>query len=132
MRVYATDVEYAAWLGLETAPAGAAIALRTASLRVDEILIGAVYPVDEDGLPTEAAHVQALADATCAQAAHARGSGTSDQGDQPEWAEVQIGSARLKRATAAEVPGAGGKYSDEAWSILQLAGLVPAEPWICP
>lgn len=131
MRVYATDVEYAAWLGVDPPVAGSAQALRTASLRVDEMLIGAVYPVDEDGLPTEANHITALADATCAQAAHAKGSGTSDTGDDPQYAEVQIGSVRLKRATAAEVPGAGAKYSDEAVSILQLAGLIPAEPWVC-
>lgn len=131
MRVYATEAEYAAWLGLDEAPAGAVQALRTASLRVDELLIGAVYPV-EDGLPTEQVHIDALRDATCAQAAHAKASGVGDQGDAPVYSEVQIGSAKLKRATAQELPGAGGKYSDEAWSILQLAGLVPAEPWICP
>ena len=131
MRVYATGTDYADWLGVAVPPTGADQALRTASLRVDELLFSSVYPTDEDGYPTEADHVVAFREATCAQATHARGSGSSDQGGQPQYSDVSIGSIRLKRATAADAPGAGARYSDEAHSILQQAGLVPAEPWAC-
>ncbi|MGH8881004.1 MAG: hypothetical protein ACRD0P_27225, partial [Stackebrandtia sp.] len=72
MRVYASPDEYADWLGAAAPPAGAAQALRTASLRVDELLTSAVYAVDGDGYPAQAEHVDALRDAACAQAAYAR------------------------------------------------------------
>lgn len=129
MRVYATAEEYAEWLGLETAPAGATQALRTASLRVDELLLSAVYPT-EGGMPTEAAHLEALRDATCAQAAHARTQGDPEGDGLSPYKTVSIGSVSLTRASPSDGSGSTAVYSSDAYSILQLAGLIPAEPWV--
>lgn len=130
MPVYATSVEYAAWLGT-AAPAGATRALRAASGRVDEMLIASVYPVNASGAPTEAAHIEALRDATCAQADYARAIGDQYSTGGQQWASVKIGTAALTRGT-----GSGGgttaasKYSSEAFGILQRAGLVNQEAWV--
>lgn len=40
--------------------------LADASGAVDELLEASVYPVDDDGMPTEPKHIEALALATCA------------------------------------------------------------------
>jgi len=134
-RVYATPEEYAAWLAPEaeapTPPAGAARALRAASGRIDELLIAAVYDTDEDGKPTETAHIEALRDATCAQADYQQATGDPySTGATGQWASVSIGSASLSRGQAAGGGTAGAStYSSEAEGILQRAGLVPHEPW---
>jgi hypothetical protein len=129
--VYATEAEYAAWLGT-AAPAGSTRALRAASGRVDELLIAAVYDVDEDGMPTDEAHLAALRDATCAQADYQRAVGDPNSvGAAGQWASVSIGSASLSRGQAAGGGTASSpKYSSEAYGILQRAGLIPREPWI--
>lgn len=129
MRVYATDADYAAWLGLIPPVPGSAQALRTASLRVDELLISASYPTDTGGYPTEAAHIAALRDATCAQAAYARNLGDAGAGVSA-YESAQVLSINLKRSAAAAKPGATTPPSPDAYTILQTAGLVPGEPWV--
>ena len=68
---YATTGELTAWLpdGL-TIPVDATRLLASASRAVDRMLmvLGAVYDVDTDNLPTDADVIVALRDATCAQA----------------------------------------------------------------
>lgn len=136
MAVYATPAEYAAWLYPDdeepTPPAGATRALRAASGRIDELLIAAVYDVDEDGLPADADTLAALRDATCAQADYQRASGdVNSTGAAGQWSSVSIGSASLSRGQAAGCGTASApKYSSEAYGILQRAGLVPNEAWI--
>lgn len=130
MRVYATTMEYAAWLGLETAPAGATQALRTASLRVDELLLSAVYETDAAGKPTETKHIEALRDATCAQAAHVRAQGDPEGDGASPYKSVSFGSVSLTRAAPSDGSGSTAVYSSDAYSILQMAGLIPSEPWI--
>jgi hypothetical protein len=129
--VYATEAEYATWLGT-AAPAGSARALRAASGRVDELLITAYYDTDDDGAPTEADVIEALMEATCAQADYQRAIGdASSTGAPRQWASVGIGSARLSRGQSTGGGTASpGKYSSEAYSILQRAGLIPTEPWV--
>lgn len=136
-RVYATPVQYAAWLAAgETPgdpPAGAARALRAASGRVDDMLLTANYPVDAAGMPTEAGHVTALMEATCAQADYQRAIGDPNGvGTAGQYASVKVGSASMVRGTRAgggtEKPA---PWSAEAWSILQREGLVPEAPWDC-
>lgn len=68
MPVYATVDELTAWLG-DYPPVNADVLLSRASLVVDQLLVGAVYPTDVAGLPTDAATVAALRDAACAQVA---------------------------------------------------------------
>lgn len=129
--VYATEAEYADWLGT-AAPAGSERALRAASARIDEMLVSAVYDTDEDGKPTAAADIEALMEATCAQADYQRGIGDPySTGAPQQWASVKIGSASLSRGqSAGGGTSAAPRYSSEAFGILQRAGLIPNEAWI--
>lgn len=129
--VYATEAEYATWLGT-TAPAGSARALRAASGRIDELLITAVYDTTAEGMPTDADVVEALMEATCAQADYQRAIGDANStGAAGQWSSVSIGSASLSRGQAAGGGTASpAKYSSEAYGILQRAGLIPNEAWI--
>lgn len=137
-RVYATPQQYADWLhpesapGAETPPAGAERALRAASGRVEDMLLTANYPTDSAGMPTDADHVTALMEATCAQADYQKAVGDPyGIGTAGMYASVKVGSASMTRGTKA---GGGVEkpplWSGDAWSILQRAGLVPEEPWL--
>jgi len=65
--IYATSAELTTWLGV-AAPANAAALLRSASILVHRATMTAVYDVDvATSLPTDAALVEALRDATCSQ-----------------------------------------------------------------
>lgn len=67
MTTYATAAQLAAFTGV-AAPADAARQLLRASEIIDQALRTAIYDVDAGtGLPTDAATLQAFADATCAQ-----------------------------------------------------------------
>jgi hypothetical protein len=69
-RVYATLADYVAWSGDQiTPPERVTWLLARASEDVDRALIGAVYPVNTNGMPTDAADVETFKEATCAQAA---------------------------------------------------------------
>jgi hypothetical protein len=136
-RVYATPQQYADWLhpesdpGTEAPPAGAERALRAASGRVEDMLLAANYPTDAEGMPTVAAHIEALMEATCAQADYQKGIGDPNSTNAPHvWSSVKVGSAAMSRGTKA---GGGtatpSTYSDEAAGILQRAGLIPEGPW---
>ena len=70
-RIYATKTQLEDYLGAgATVPADAGRLLRSASRDVDEMLLTAVYPVSEDGLPTVPADEEAIREATCLQAMH--------------------------------------------------------------
>ncbi len=131
-RVYATEAEYADWLGLDDPPAGAATALRRASMVVDEMLFGAVYDVDDDRLPTDTDVAEALRDATCAQAEYGRTTGDASMVGAAGITTVSLGSLSYTKAatgTAATTSGGNGRWSPTAWGILQRAGLTGATPW---
>jgi hypothetical protein len=72
--VYASDADLAASDFLPADLAGevggdAARLLARASRLIDRVLLRAVYAVDGDGAPTDTKIIEALRDATCAQAA---------------------------------------------------------------
>lgn len=127
--VYATPQELAAWLGLDEPPVGASQALRDASLIIDEQLSGAVYDTDTDGMPTDPWVIDAIRDATCAQAAFKpKGSNTpAPEGGRPSAVKVDKVSTNFATnpTTGAVVEDA---YSQQAVNILRVAGLVPAHP----
>lgn len=129
-RAYATEAEYAEWLGLEEAPAGAATALLRASRMVDQMLISAVYDVDDDSLPTDVAVAEALRDATLAQAEYARANRDASMVGAVQATQVSIGSLSYTRAsgTAGTAGGGAGRWSPLAWQILQQAGLTSMSP----
>lgn len=104
---YATAADLAAWLG-GYPPANAAPLLARATDDIDSALVGAHYNVDADGFPTDTAVIEALRDATCAQAV---------------WRTPTADQQRLNPA-AVTSPG----LCPEAANKLQLAGLLPIRP----
>ncbi|WP_053619631.1 hypothetical protein [Nocardiopsis sp. NRRL B-16309] len=129
--MYATDVQLAAWLGLDDPPANATRALRDASLDVDTLLVGAVYDVDEDDQPTDADVALALQEATCAQAAW-NPSGHSQTAEDAQKTQVKVDKVSVSYAAD---PSSGrvirDRYAPAAVDILRVAGLVPAHVVVC-
>lgn len=102
-RVYATDVDLAAYPGGEDVDAGTVdTLLRMASRVVDHLLRGRVYDVDVDGLPTDQDVIDALKDATCAIALEASATGVLAAGSSEAWQSVGIGSVSLSGRTLSE------------------------------
>lgn len=129
-RTYATVADYANWLAPDTLPDGAARALADATIVIDEILLTAVYPV-AGGMPTEQAHIDAIRDATCAQAHYARTAGDPHATGVSAPVSVTIGSATVNRGSSRSGSAeSAGRYSATAVSILRQAGLAGRGPWV--
>lgn len=131
-RSYATPQQYADWLGKDTPPAGAERALAEATIVIDEQIEAAVYDVDDAGFPTDADKLQAVMEATCAQADYARGTGDPfSTGAAGAWTSVKVGSASLTRGGSGGAGSAAGgdRYSPTATSLLRQAGLLGNGPW---
>ncbi|MDG4832425.1 hypothetical protein O7627_24400 [Solwaraspora sp. WMMD1047] len=115
-------------------PAGAAMLLVRASRDVDRALLTSVYPVDDNGLPTTAAHITALRDATVEQAIGNLDAGNrSGTGAAPRRSGFTIGKLSVQQASGAG--GASGALVDkigplwsQAWQVLQSAGLTGHGP----
>lgn len=126
---YATTAQLDTWVGeSQTLPSTdeQTRLLERASQVVDAILIGAVYAVDSNSLPTDSDVADALADATCAQVEWWLESG-DEHGSATAWDQVSIGSVSLGRGGSS---GGGGGASTpvvapRAAQRLQLAGLLP-------
>lgn len=133
-RVYATEAEYAEWLGVATAPDGAEAALRRASMVIDQMLLSSHYETDDNGLPTDTDVAAALRDATTAQAEYARANRDSLGVGAVQATSVSIGSLSYTRAsgTGGTATGGAAAWSPVAWQILQRAGLTglgPSDIW---
>ncbi|APD18540.1 hypothetical protein SEA_PICARD_9 [Streptomyces phage Picard] len=123
-RVYATPDQLAAWTGTP-APADAERLLARASSDVDAALMCAVYDTTADGMPTDPAVVQALADATCAQVEYQLATGDDGTGAAGRWGSVSIGPVSLgDRRDAPQAPG-GLDLAPRAHRALMQAGLLP-------
>lgn len=126
-RVYATTADYA--LHLRAAPpTGARRALAEASRDVDDMLLTAVYVVDDDGLPTDPVQAAALRDATVIQADYRRGLGDQFGRDAGRLVAGQIGSVSITRSGTPGGQGAPPRHAPKAWQALQQAGLVGYGP----
>lgn len=121
--VYASAADYAAYTG-QSAPAGIEAVLARASERIDELLVTAVYRVDPvTELPTDRKEAEAIARATCAQAAWSLAVG-DPYGVAAAFKSVQIGSVKLDRASGGGDAGPA-RHAPDAASILRTAGLLP-------
>lgn len=135
---YATPEELAAYLDPDAAepvvPPLATVLIRSASQLVLDATAAAVYDTDENGLPTKAAYLDAMRDATCEQA-----SAWSLNGIDPRKGASQVArrvaSKALNGAQVSYVadPKADSYLSDlasgealtlAAWRILDNAGLI--------
>lgn len=122
-RFYATLADYVTWSGDQiTPPTRVEWLLARASEDIDRALIGAVYPVDAGGMPTDATDIATFRDATCAQAAF-RLEVSDDTGAASRNDATSIGGISIHRAAgtaALALPPIG----PEALKILHLAGAV--------
>jgi hypothetical protein len=121
--MYATTGDLADYIG-STAPANAEFLLRRASGDVDSMLIGSVYPVDSAGNPTQADHVLAIKQATCAQAHYL--DPLNQEGKLGRFSSFTVGSVSATRAARSSATSPeGDRYSADALGILRVAGLLP-------
>jgi hypothetical protein len=98
--------------------------LARASAVVDRMLIGAIYDVDSDEMPTDAKVIVALRDATCIQALFSGEIG-DPSGALGRFSSFSIGSISAARAAGANGAQVDTRYSDDARDILRVAGLIP-------
>lgn len=120
-RVYATTADYAKQLRAAP-PANSRLALAQASAAVDDMLLTAVYDVDQAGLPTLPAVIAALMQATCVQAQDARAAKAAAAGS------FSIGSLSVTRSAPVKVREEDYR-SPRARRVLQRAGLTGTAPW---
>lgn len=135
--VYATPAQLTEWSGLPS-PANATQLLRSASVLVRRGTITARYNTDTEGLPTDAKVTEAFKEATCAQATLWQTTGINPSaGAIVTTSPVNsksIGSARIGYDTSAAASvaalnartAATNSLCDEAFTILQQAGLMPS------
>lgn len=135
--LFATAEDVTSWPGYAN-PAGVSVdaLLRSASLRVAEATKTAIYDVDDLGAPTDTDLVDALRDATCAQAAALAVNGVNPAGGVAGASgavqATSIGSASVQYAVAGNAGATRQalltQLSDEAAMILRNAGLIGAAP----
>lgn len=129
-RVYATSADYAKLIKPTAAPTGLRAKLEAASRIVDEMLLCAVYAVDDTTkMPTDAAVAAAIRDATCFQAQFAGEAGDGQMVGAIKGSGFSLG--RLSVQTPGKASGAKGgvgprgEWSPRAWARLaQEAGLI--------
>lgn len=122
---YATAADLDEFMG--EAPSDADRLLRRASEEVDTALITAVYPVDEQGNPTNPEHAEAMKNATCAivewwgETGDPTGAGSA-------WTSVGAGSVNLSRGgqgSTGSTQVRPGYLPTRAWGFLHRSGLLP-------
>lgn len=131
MTAYATVEDFEGYLNPDPdeeavpVPPGATRLLRDASEVLDELLIGAMYATDADGMPTDPDVVDALKRATCAQARY-----TSELGDETgakgQYASWSTGGVSVTRAFATAGSNQLNRVAPQAVLILRTEGLLPS------
>ncbi|GAA0969749.1 hypothetical protein GCM10009555_017450 [Acrocarpospora macrocephala] len=131
-RVYATTTDLANKLR-KAPPLNAPILLERASRLVDKELLCAIYDVDDDGLPTDPVHIEAMRDATVEQVAAWSPIGEDGTGVTDHYTNVKLGSASMSRGGGSSGGSQKGSAAEElapqARMILQQAGLTGHGPW---
>ena len=118
-------MDYLDWTGKATAPAGLGRVLEVASIRVDELLVGAVYPVDAVGNPTDLDVKMVLRNATCEQALYMLELGDTS-GAKAGMKSMTIGRIQWQRAEPKTgSPGSSEKYAPAVLDMLHVFGLRP-------
>ncbi|MGW8767683.1 hypothetical protein ACWGN5_34940 [Streptomyces sp. NPDC055815] len=123
---YTTPEQLAAWLGAP-APADAERLIARAGEDIDSALLTAIYPVDDDGDPTDSEIVAALGSATCAQVEFWLAAGDDGIGAQSRWDSVSIGPVSLSGRAASTAGASGVELAPRAARALLRAGLTPGE-----
>lgn len=127
--VYATLDQLIDYLEPDPPPANAERLLRRASERLDELLVGAVYDVDDNDLPVDDDVADALMRATCAQVQY-MADGQDETGGKAAFTSVSVGGVSYSRNVSAggsalqSLP----RHAPQAVGILQVEGLLPVAP----
>lgn len=127
-RVYATPDDYATFTGVDPGTATTAL-LRRCSADIDRYTLTAHYLRDDTGYPTDPAIIEALKDATCAQAAWYLETSDGDAtGAAGQYDSVSIGSVSMSKRSGSDTTAtpASSRESPEAIQILANAGLLQA------
>lgn len=123
--VYATLSDYRSEIsGSTAADATVDDALIGASRRLDELLIGAVYDVDEDGAPTDPTVADVFMRACCAQARYLIDL-DDPTGVKGQYSSVSVGSVSYTRGQGKGGSTTPPRYADDAIGILQVEGVLP-------
>jgi hypothetical protein len=126
---YATPADYRRVTG-RTPPDDAIRKLVHASELLDDLLIGAVYDVDANNLPTDATVIDAFRRAVCYQVEWEAATGDS-LGVTTVYPSVSIGSVSLSRGGGAASSGSPyDRAAPRTLSVLRTAGVLPLYPII--
>lgn len=104
--------------------------LARASRYMDNVLLkSSIYPVDDTGAPTEAAHIIAMRDACCATVEWWQANGDDGLGAGAEYTSVSAGNITLSKggAGSSSTP-PDPRRAPEAVEILDGAGLLGHSP----
>lgn len=129
---YATVQDFEDYLAPDALPSASGRLLERASTIVDEMVIGAVYSVDDEDMPTEPKVLAAFKSATLAQAHYMTVAGDETNALQG-FISVTQGSVSYSRATSSSGTNSsatGSRYSSDAYGILRVAGLLPVTPYL--
>ncbi|MFE4919007.1 hypothetical protein [Streptomyces sp. NPDC056661] len=128
---YATVQEFTDYLDPDPVPANAARLLNRASTKLDQLLIGAVYPTDSDGLPTDPALAEVFREAVCIQAQYVSALG-DETGANANVLTMSLGNQTITRALASSRNASGptktSRVSPDLLDLLQVKGLLPSFP----
>lgn len=127
--VYATVAQYQAKTGDQFTPnATVQQRLRLASEQLDIALVGAVYDVDADGMPTDPGLIDTLSRACCEQVRYLN-AGNDDALVKREYASTNVGGVAVTRATSMQAL-ALPPLAPQALAILRVAGVLPSAPLV--
>ncbi len=142
-RAYATTTDLADYLygtsgEPQPLPDGVEGKLFRASARVDRLLKSSVYDVDDDGMPTDDKHIEAMKLAVCEWVAWWEDTGDESGVGAGAGFSVTAGRISLSRSAA---PGGGGAHLSSIFGVgwvpaqtvvyLDNAGLLGHAPYIC-
>jgi hypothetical protein len=124
---YATVGEFTEFLDPDPIPANAARLLDRASTKLDQLLMGAVYETDADGLPLDPALAAVFREAVCIQAQYIDSLG-DETGAMANVSQMSLGNQQIVRAIS--VVGSGTpRVSPDLVALLQTKGLWPVYPY---
>jgi len=118
---YATEADLTEYLDGDPMPSHPQRLLNQASDDIDELLIGAVYPVDADGVPTGADHIDALMQVCVLQALFLA---PDPDGRKRQYSSMSTSNVSWTRATDASGSPITPEFSARAYKMLRLAGLM--------
>lgn len=125
--VYATPAQYTAWSGDNYTPTQlVSVKLQRASEDLDGHLVGAVYPVNANGMPTDPFVIDVFMRACCAQCQWLLAE-NDDAGVKRQYSSTSIAGVsqtRVAAATGMVLP----PLAPRAWQILRTAGALSISP----